>query len=431
MVEAVGPSRVHLDIIGQPLATRDVLEDALRDRTAAYVSHADEQDTYHIHDFRAWVVGDQQAVKAVGREARLVSSTHRNKEEQMAEVRRVGMLTGGGDAPGLNGVIRAVTTKCVEDYGYEVVGLKRGWKALLEPESDTVMELSADDVRYILQEGGTILGSSRTNPYKKEGDPEKAVKQMEEFGVDALVAIGGDDTLGVAKRLYDDFGVQVIGCPKTIDNDLSATDTTFGYDTAVSIATDAIDKLRTTAKSHERVIVVEVMGRHAGWITWGAGLASAANVTLIPEVEPDLDQIADIFKKRAENGEKWGLVAVSEGVVLSEDYITQNAETDEFGHVRLGGIAETLAGEIEERTGIETRHVVLGHLQRGGTPTAFDRILSTRYGLRAAEAVKNSEWGRMVALRGNDIVTVPLEEATEETKTVPEDFYKAVETFFG
>ena len=349
----------------------------------------------------------------------------------MTEVRRVGMLTGGGDAPGLNGVIRAVTMRCIEDYGYEVVGLKRGWKGLLSPESDSLVELGLDDVRYILQEGGTILGSSRTNPYKNEGDAEKVVNQMQEFGIDALVAIGGDDTLGVAKRLHDDFGTQVIGCPKTIDNDLSATDTTFGFDTAVSIATDAIDKLRTTAKSHERVVVVEVMGRHAGWITWGAGLASAANVTLIPEVEPDLDRIAQIFTKRAENGEKWGLVAVSEGVTLSEEFMTQNAERDEFGHVRLGGIAETLAKEIESRTGIETRHVVLGHLQRGGTPTAFDRILSTRYGLRAAEAVKNGEWGKMVALRGNDVVTVSLDEATAETKTVPEDLYKVVETFFG
>ncbi len=349
----------------------------------------------------------------------------------MAEVRRVGMLTGGGDAPGLNGVIRAVTMRCIEDYGYEVVGLKRGWKSLLSPESDTVMPLGVGDVRYILQEGGTILGSSRTNPYKNEGDAQKVVDQMQEFGVDALVAIGGDDTLGVARRLHEDFGTQVIGCPKTIDNDLSATDTTFGFDTAVSIATDAIDKLRTTAKSHERVVVVEVMGRHAGWITWGAGLASAANVTLIPEVEPDLDQIANIFRERAENGEKWGLVAVSEGVTLSEEFMTQTAERDEFGHVRLGGIAETLAKEIENRTGIETRHVVLGHLQRGGTPTAFDRILSTRYGLRAAEAVKNGEWGKMVALRGNDIVTVSLDEAVAETKTVPGDLYRVVETFFG
>ena len=349
----------------------------------------------------------------------------------MAEVRKVGMLTGGGDAPGLNGVIRAVTMKSIEDYGYEVAGIKRGWKGLLAPEADSLMELGVDDVRYILQEGGTILGSSRTNPYKNEGDPEKVVEQMKEFGIDALVAIGGDDTLGVAKRLHDDFGVQVIGCPKTIDNDLSATDTTFGYDTAVSIATDAIDKLRTTAKSHERVVVVEVMGRHAGWITWGAGVASAANVTLIPEVEPDLEEITAIFKKRADNGEKWGLVAVSEGVVLSEDYITQSAERDEFGHVQLGGIAETLAKEIEERTGIETRHVVLGHLQRGGTPTAYDRILSTRYGLRAAEAVKNSEWGQMVALRGSDVVTVSLDEATAETKTVPDDLYNAARTFFG
>ncbi len=349
----------------------------------------------------------------------------------MAEVRKIGMLTGGGDAPGLNGVIRAVTMKSIEDYGYEVAGIKRGWKGLLAPEADSLMELGVGDVRYILQEGGTILGSSRTNPYKNEGDPEKVVEQMKEFGIDALIAIGGDDTLGVAKRLHDDFGVQVIGCPKTIDNDLSATDTTFGYDTAVSIATDAIDKLRTTAKSHERVVVVEVMGRHAGWITWGAGVASAANVTLIPEVEPDLEEITAIFKKRADNGEKWGLVAVSEGVVLSEDYITQSAERDEFGHVQLGGIAETLAKEIEERTGIETRHVVLGHLQRGGTPTAYDRILSTRYGLRAAEAVKNGEWGQMVALRGSDVVTVSLDEATAETKTVPDDLYNAARTFFG
>ncbi len=349
----------------------------------------------------------------------------------MAEVKKVGILTGGGDAPGLNGVIRAVTMKCIEDYGYEVVGIKRGWKGLLSPEDDSLMDLGVEDVRYILQEGGTVLGSSRTNPYKNEGDAEKVVENMKEFGIDALVAIGGDDTLGVAKRLHDDFDVQVIGCPKTIDNDLSATDTTFGYDTAVSIATDAIDKLRTTAKSHERVVVVEVMGRHAGWITWGAGVASAANVTIIPEVEPDMDAIANIFKERAEKGEKWGLVAVSEGVVLSEDYITQSAERDEFGHVQLGGIGETLAGEIEERTGIETRHVVLGHLQRGGTPTAFDRILSTRYGLKAAEAIKNGEWGSMVALRGDEIVTVSLSEATEETKTVSDKLYEDARTFFG
>ncbi len=349
----------------------------------------------------------------------------------MAEVKRVGMLTGGGDAPGLNGVIRAVTMKCVNDYGYEVVGIKRGWKGLLEPEDDSIQNLSVEDVRYILQEGGTILGSSRTNPYKNEGDAGKVVKQMEDFGIDALVAIGGDDTLGVAKRLHHDFGAQIIGCPKTIDNDLSATDTTFGYDTAVSIATDAIDKLRTTAKSHERILVVEVMGRNAGWITYGAGLASAANVTLIPEVEPDLDEIAGIFKKRAESGEKWGLVAVSEGVTFSSDFVTQNAEKDEFGHVRLGGVAEGLAAELKERTGIDTRHVVLGHLQRGGTPTAYDRILSTRYGVRAAEAVKNGEWGKMVALRGDDIVTVSLGEATDETKTVPKEIYDLLKSFFG
>ncbi|BBL79506.1 pyrophosphate--fructose 6-phosphate 1-phosphotransferase [Rubrobacter xylanophilus] len=349
----------------------------------------------------------------------------------MAEVRRVGMLTGGGDAPGLNGVIRAVTVKCIEDYGYEVVGIKRGWKGLLAPEEDSVQKLTVDDVRYILDEGGTVLLSSRTNPYKKEGDAEKVVKNMQEFGIDALVAIGGDDTLGVASRLHKDFGVQIVGCPKTIDNDLSGTDTCFGYDTAVSIATEALDRIRTTARSHERILVVEIMGRHAGWITYGAGLAGAANVTLIPEVEPDLDAIADLFKKRAERGEKWGVVAVSEGVTIGEEYITQTAERDEFGHIRLGGIAETLAKELKERTGIDTRHVVLGHLQRGGTPTAYDRILSTRYGIRAAEAVKNGEWGKMVALRGSDIVTVSLEEATGETRTVPEDLYDVLKTFFG
>jgi phosphofructokinase-like protein len=349
----------------------------------------------------------------------------------MAEVHKVGMLTGGGDAPGLNGVIRAVTMRCVNDYGYEVLGVRRGWRGLLQKEEDSTQPLTADDVRYILEEGGTILLSSRTNPYKNEGDAEKVVENMKELGIDALVAVGGDDTLGVAKRLHDDFGIQVVGCPKTIDNDLSATDTTFGYDTAVSIATEAIDRIRTTARSHERIMVVEIMGRHAGWITWGAGVAGAANITLIPEVEPNMDEIENLFKERAEHGEKWGVIAVSEGVTLSEDYITQSAETDEFGHVKLGGIGETLAEEIKERTGIDTRHVVLGHLQRGGTPTAYDRILSTRYGLRAAEAVKNGEWGQMVALRGSEIVTVPLEEATEETKTVPDDLYNAAATFFG
>ncbi|QIN78154.1 ATP-dependent 6-phosphofructokinase [Rubrobacter marinus] len=349
----------------------------------------------------------------------------------MAEVNRVGMLTGGGDAPGLNGVIRAVTMRSISDYGYEVSGIRRGWKGLLSPEADSVVNLTVGDVRYILDEGGTILGSSRTNPYKNEGDAKKVVDNMAEIGVDALVAIGGDDTLGVARRLHQDFGTQVVGCPKTIDNDLSATDTTFGYDTAVSIATEAIDRLRTTAKSHERILVVEIMGRHAGWITWGAGVAGAANVTLIPEVEPDVDEMVSIFRKRAENGEKWGIVAVSEGVTFSEDFVTQTAEKDEFGHVRLGGVAEGLAGELKERTGIDTRHVVLGHLQRGGTPTAYDRILSTRYGLRAAEAVKNGEWGKMVALRGSEIVTVDLSEATEETKTVPDDLYGAARTFFG
>jgi len=349
----------------------------------------------------------------------------------MAEVRRVGILTGGGDAPASNGVIRAVTIRCIEDYGYDVVGIKRGWKGLLSPEADSFQRLTSEGVRYLLEEGGTVLGSSRTNPYKDEGGAEKVIGNMEAQGIDALVAIGGDDTLGVARRLHEDFGVQVVGCPKTIDNDLSATDTTFGYDTAVSIATEAIDRVRTTARSHERVLVVEVMGRHAGWITWGAGLASGANVTLLPEFEPDLDEVAEIFKRRAANGEKWGVVAVSEGVTLSEDYITQTAERDEFGNVRLGGIGETLAKEIENRTGIETRSVVLGHLQRGGTPTAYDRILSTRYGLRAAEAVKHGEWGQMVALRGNDVVTVPLEEATAETRTVPEDLQQALRTFFG
>src|SRR4028118_1435223 len=274
----------------------------------------------------------------------------------MAKVNRAGRRGGGGAAPGLNGVIRAVTMKSVNDYGYEVLGIKRGWRGLLEREEDSTMPLNVGSVRYILEEGGTILKSSRTNPYKNEGDAEKVVENMQEYGVDALVAIGGDDTLGVAKRLHDDFGVQIVGCPKTIDNDLSATDTTFGYDTAVAIATDAMDKLRTTAKSHERIVVVEIMGRHAGWITWGAGIASAANVTLIPEVEPDLDEMTNIFKERAERGEKWGLVAVSEGVTFSEDFVTQAAEKDEFGHVRLGGVAEGPGGGRKAGNGRTPRH---------------------------------------------------------------------------
>jgi phosphofructokinase-like protein len=341
---------------------------------------------------------------------------------------RVGVLTGGGDCPGLNAVIRAVVRRGVQDYGYEFVGFRGGWHGPLE--GDTV-PLTRDDVRGILPRGGTILKSSRTNPFKIEHGVEKIKENLADKGVDALIAIGGEDTLGVATKLAD-LGVNVVGVPKTIDNDLSGTDFTFGFDTAVNIAVEAIDRLHTTAESHQRVIVVEVMGRHAGWIALHSGMAGGAAVVLVPEMPFDIDKVARYVESRFADGFA-PIIVVSEGAVPAEGggMTLQTGEKDAFGHVRLGGIGDRLAKEIEERTGKEARAVVLGHVQRGGTPTAFDRWLATRFGLSAIAAVKDEDFGKMVALRGTEIIRVPLSEGTGQLKLVTPDLYAEAEVFFG
>ena len=341
---------------------------------------------------------------------------------------RVGVLTGGGDCPGLNAVIRGVVRKGVQTYGYEFVGFRDGWRGPLE---NVTMPLGVDQVRGILPRGGTILGSSRTNPFKIDGGVEKIRESLAENGVDALIAIGGEDTLGVATKLAD-LGVDVVGVPKTIDNDLSGTDFTFGFDTAVHIAMEAIDRLHTTAESHHRVLVVEVMGRHAGWIALHAGIAGGANVVLIPEQPFDIEKVCALVESRFETRFS-PIIVVSEGAVPAEggDMTLQSGEKDAFGHVRLGGIGDRLANEIEQRTGKEARAVVLGHVQRGGTPTAFDRWLATRFGLQAITAVHEKDFGKMVALRGTDIIRVPLIEGTGELKLVKPEEYAEAEVFFG
>ena len=341
---------------------------------------------------------------------------------------RVGVLTGGGDCPGLNAVIRGVVRKGVQTYGYEFVGFRDGWRGPLE---NVTMPLGVDQVRGILPRGGTILGSSRTNPFKIDGGVEKIKESLAENGVDALIAIGGEDTLGVATKLAD-LGVDVVGVPKTIDNDLSGTDFRFGFDTAVNIAMEAIDRLHTTAESHHRVLVVEVMGRHAGWIALHAGIAGGANVVLIPEQPFDIEKVCALVESRFETRFS-PIIVVSEGAVPAEggDMTLQSGEKDAFGHVRLGGIGDRLANEIEQRTGKEARAVVLGHVQRGGTPTAFDRWLATRFGLQAITAVHEKDFGKMVALRGTDIIRVPLIEGTGELKLVKPEEYAEAEVFFG
>jgi ATP-dependent phosphofructokinase / diphosphate-dependent phosphofructokinase len=341
---------------------------------------------------------------------------------------RVGVLTGGGDCPGLNAVIRAVVRKGVGVHGLDFVGYRDGWKGPLEGQT---MALVVPQVRGILPRGGTILGSSRTNPFTIDGGVERIKDNLASDGVDALIAIGGEDTLGVATRLAD-LGVSVVGVPKTIDNDLSGTDFTFGFDTAVNIASEAIDRLHTTAESHHRVLVVEVMGRHAGWIALHSGMSGGANVVLIPEQPFDIEKVCDLVQKRFET-QYAPIIVVAEGAVPREggDMTLVSGETDAFGHVRLGGIGDRLAGEIEQRTGAEARAVVLGHVQRGGTPTAFDRWLATRFGLHAVDAVAEKDFGKMVALRGADIVRVPLLEGTGELKLVSPAEYAEAEVFFG
>ena len=344
---------------------------------------------------------------------------------------RVGVLTGGGDCPGLNAVIRAVVRRGVQEFGLEFVGFRDGWRGPLE--ADTV-PLDVHAVRGILPRGGTILGSSRTNPFKENGPGRSGVDRIKDnlagLGVDALIVIGGEDTLGVAARLYDE-GIPVVGVPKTIDNDLGATDYTFGFDTAVNIAMEAIDRLHTTAESHHRALIVEVMGRHAGWIALHAGLAGGANVILIPERPFDIDKVVAWVEHRFQTRYA-PIVVVAEGAhPAHDDLALTSAELDSFGHVRLGGVGQLLAEEIEKRTGKEARCTVLGHIQRGGTPTAFDRVLATRFGLHAVAAVYNEAFGTMVALRGTNIVRVPLVEATRELKLVPVDRYAEAEVFFG
>ncbi len=341
---------------------------------------------------------------------------------------KVGILTGGGDCPGLNAVIRAVVKKGTR-LGYEFVGIKDGWKGLIDGR---VEPLPASRVSGILPRGGTILGTSRTNPLKKEEDTKKTIENIKALGLDALIAIGGDDTLGVAARLFE-MGINTVGVPKTIDNDLSGTDVTFGFDTAVGIVTEALDRLHSTTESHHRVMVVEVMGRHAGWIAVHGGMAGGADYILIPEKPFDVQSVVDVVEKRRAEGKNFSIIVAAEGAYPKEagGMITKEKELDAFGHARLGGVGEFLAEEIEKRVGVETRFVVLGHLQRGGTPTAYDRVLATRYGIKAVELIEESRFGRMVALRGSDIIDVCLDEATAKTRTVDDELYAIAEVFFG
>ncbi|MFD7518379.1 6-phosphofructokinase [Streptomyces niveus] len=341
---------------------------------------------------------------------------------------RVGVLTGGGDCPGLNAVIRGIVRKGVQEYGYEFTGFRDGWRGPLE--GDTV-PLDIPTVRGILPRGGTILGSSRTNPLKAADGIRRIKENLASSEVEALIVIGGEDTLGVAAQLSDVHGVPCVGVPKTIDNDLSATDYTFGFDTAVGIATEAIDRLHTTAESHMRVLVCEVMGRHAGWIALHSGLAGGANVILIPEQRFDIDQVCAWVTSRFKASYA-PIVVIAEGAMPKDgEVILKDGTLDSFGHVRLSGVGEWLAKEIEKRTGKEARTTVLGHVQRGGTPSAFDRWLATRFGLHAIEAVRDGDFGKMVALRGTDVVRVPIADAIAELKTVQPELYKEVGVFFG
>jgi ATP-dependent phosphofructokinase / diphosphate-dependent phosphofructokinase len=345
---------------------------------------------------------------------------------------RIGILTGGGDCPGLNAVIRAVARRSLE-RGVEVVGVREGWRGLV---NGVFQPLGNREISGILPRGGTILGTTRTNPFNIDGGVDRVLETARSQGLDALVAIGGEDTLGVATRLHAEHGFPVVGVPKTIDNDLSGTDYTFGFDTAVWIATEAIDRLHTTAESHNRVMVVEVMGRHTGWIAVMSGIAGGADMILIPEEPVTVEQACTDLQHRHERGKDFSIVVVSEGYELTYESgekraVTQAAEADQFGHVRLGGVGEALAADIEERTGYETRVTVLGHVQRGGTPTPRDRVLATRLGLKAADLVHEGRFGRMAALHGDEIVDVALEEATRELKRVPTSWYDVARAFFG
>ncbi|MEM0492505.1 MAG: ATP-dependent 6-phosphofructokinase [Candidatus Thermoplasmatota archaeon] len=342
-------------------------------------------------------------------------------------MKKIGILTGGGDCPGLNAVIRAIVRKSSIN-NWVTIGIKNGWKGLIEGD---MIPLTNQQVSGILTKGGTILGTSRTNPFKNTDDVNKLLENIKKFNIDVIVAIGGDDTLNVALKLHQ-MGIPVVGVPKTIDNDLSCTDYTFGFDTAVSIVTEAIDRLHTTAESHHRVMVLEVMGRHTGWIATMAGIAGGADQILIPEKPFDVDEVCESIKTRYNKGKTFSIVVVAEGAKPRDvdKYITQSQEVDEFGHVKLGGIGHFLENEIRKRLPVEVRVTVLGHVQRGGTPTAYDRILATRFGIASVGLIENNDYGKMVALQGNRIVSVPLESAVSTIKKVDMDLYKIAEVFF-
>ncbi len=345
---------------------------------------------------------------------------------------KIGVLTGGGDCPGLNPVIRAVVRASLK-LGHETIGFRHGWKGVLE---NITMPLGREEVSGILHRGGTILGTSRTNVYKVENGEQQALETFEKNGLDALIPIGGEDTLGVAVKLAK-AGVKLVGVPKTIDNDLMGTDFTFGFDTSVNVAMESIDRLHTTAESHSRVLVVEVMGRHAGWIAWYAGVAGGGDVILVPEHPFSVEDVCAQIQRRHDTGKNFSIVVVSEGAKVATEaatdedgsYVLSSMKKDAFGHVMLGGVAKVLADEIEDRLGFETRHTVLGHIQRGGSPTAFDRVLGTRYGVRAAELVHEQRFGRMVALQGNKIVDIDINDISGAIKELDPDLYKVAEYF--
>jgi len=341
---------------------------------------------------------------------------------------KVGILSGGGDAPGINAAIRAAVRKGILNYRYTMVGIRDGWKGLLEED---FMQLTLTTTRGILHRGGSILGTSRTNPFKREDGPQKILVNAKKFGIDALIVIGGDDTQKVAQRL-NEMGLPCVSVPKTIDNDLAHTDYTFGFNTAVAIATDALDRIHTTAEAHHRVMIVEVMGRYTGWIALEAGIAGGADVILIPEQPFDIGQVYEYIERGQKRGRNFSIIVVAEGAKpKGGKEITYSASVDEFGHARLGGVGYYLGKEIEDRTGIETRVVTLGHLQRGGSPTAFDRVLATRYGIAAIDLISQGRFGLMVALKGNEVVSVPLRDVVGKRKTVDPKLYEMATIFFG
>ena len=344
-------------------------------------------------------------------------------------MKKIGLLTGGGDCPGLNAVIRAVVKRSIGTYNLEVLGIREGWKGLV---SGTVEPLTNYAVTGILHRGGTIIGTSRTNPYKSSEDLQRTLNNIKRFGIDAIIAVGGEDTLGVAWRLHQDYQLKIVGVPKTIDNDLLGTDYTFGFDTAVHIATEAIDRLHTTAESHHRIMVVEVMGRHTGWIATLAGMAGGADCILIPERSMSIEEVAETIKKRHRTGKTFSIVVVAEGFMPQGlDVKYEKEKTDDFDHIRLGGIGNLIGHKLEELTNIDTRVTILGHVQRGGTPTAYDRVLATRLGVKAVDMVVAGESGNMAALKGSDIVPVSLEEVIKGRKSVNMELYDIAQVFFG